>query len=61
MPLSLVVLCGLKHAAKRSETDAVQMWRDKKKRDRVYGPADRVQAADNGMKGMTEVENKHFR
>ena len=38
-----------------------QMWRDNRKRDRLYGAADPVQAADNGMKGMTELENKHFR
>lgn len=37
------------------------MWRDNKRRDRVYGPADPVLSADNGMKGMTEKQNSHFR
>jgi cyanate permease len=37
------------------------MWYDNKRRDRVYGEADPVIAADNGMKGMTEIENTHFR
>lgn len=37
------------------------MWLDNKKRDRVHGPADPTIAADNGMKGMTENENIHFR
>ncbi|KAK8846885.1 hypothetical protein IAR55_005975 [Kwoniella newhampshirensis] len=37
------------------------LWRDNKKRDTKYGPADPVLAADNGMKGMTEQENTHFR
>jgi hypothetical protein len=34
------------------------MWSDNKRRDRVNGPADPVLAADNGMKGMTEIESK---
>jgi hypothetical protein len=37
------------------------MWRDNKVRDRKHGPADNAIAADNGMKGMTEKENIHFR
>ena len=37
------------------------MWRDNKVRDRKYGPADNAISADNGMKGMTEKENTHFR
>jgi len=37
------------------------MWRENKRRDRVYGPANPLQAADNGMKGMTESENTDFR
>lgn len=37
------------------------MWRDNKVRDRKHGPADPAIAADNGMKGMTENENIHFR
>ncbi|KAJ9103387.1 hypothetical protein QFC19_004486 [Naganishia cerealis] len=37
------------------------MWRSNKKRDAQYGPADPVKAADNGMAGMTEDENIHFR
>lgn len=37
------------------------MWLDNKRRDRVHGPADPTIAADNGMKGMTENENIHFR
>jgi hypothetical protein len=37
------------------------MWRDNKVRDKKYGPADPVISADNGMKGMTENENTHFR
>ncbi|KAJ9124852.1 hypothetical protein QFC24_002781 [Naganishia onofrii] len=37
------------------------MWRSNKKRDAEYGPADPVKAADNGMAGMTEDENIHFR
>lgn len=39
----------------------LQMWRSNKKRDAQYGPADPVKAADNGMAGMTEDENKDFR
>ncbi|ORX33310.1 major facilitator superfamily domain-containing protein [Kockovaella imperatae] len=38
----------------------IYMWRENRKRDRE-GPADPVQAADNGMRGMTERENRHFR
>jgi hypothetical protein len=34
------------------------MWRENKRRDRVDGPADPVLAADNGMKGMTEIESE---
>ncbi|WVR07058.1 hypothetical protein IAU60_004097 [Kwoniella sp. DSM 27419] len=37
------------------------MWRSNKKRDAKFGPADPVISADNGMKGMTEDENTHFR
>ncbi|KAJ9114603.1 hypothetical protein QFC22_005476 [Naganishia vaughanmartiniae] len=37
------------------------MWRSNKKRDAEHGPADPVKAADNGMAGMTEDENIHFR
>lgn len=39
----------------------LQMWRDNKVRDKKYGPANPDLAADNGMKGMTEKENTHFR
>ena len=34
------------------------MWRENKRRDRVNGPSDPVLAADNGMKGMTEIESE---
>lgn len=37
------------------------MWRDNKRRDEKYGQADPLISADNGMKGMTENENTHFR
>jgi hypothetical protein len=37
------------------------MWRDNKVRDKKYGPADARMSADNGMNGMTEKENIHFR
>lgn len=37
------------------------MWRDNKVRDKKYGPADPRISADNGMQGMTENENTHFR
>ncbi|WRT66392.1 uncharacterized protein IL334_003348 [Kwoniella shivajii] len=39
----------------------VYMWRSNKTRDKKYGPADPVLSADNGMKGMSENENIHFR
>jgi hypothetical protein len=34
------------------------MWHENKRRDKVYGLADPVLAADNGMKGMTENESE---
>lgn len=37
------------------------MYRENKRRDRVHGVADPLQAADNGMRGQTENENVHFR
>lgn len=37
------------------------MWRSNKKRDAEYGPADAQKAADAGMQGLTEDENKDFR
>jgi hypothetical protein len=34
------------------------MWYENKRRNRVYGEPDPVIAADNGMKGMTEIESE---
>lgn len=34
------------------------MWYENKRRNRVYGEPDPVLAADNGMKGMTEIESE---
>jgi hypothetical protein len=38
-----------------------QMLRSNRARDVKYGPADPQIAADNGMHGMTEKHNTHFR
>ena len=37
------------------------MLMSNRKRDRTHGEADPKIAADNGMKGMTEDDNVHFR
>lgn len=37
------------------------MWRENKRRDRVYGPADEKKAAEAGMHGVTDKKNKDFR
>jgi hypothetical protein len=34
------------------------MWYENKRRNKVYGEPDPVMAADNGMKGMTEIESE---
>jgi hypothetical protein len=37
------------------------MYLDNIKRDRLYGPADPKKAAEEGMKNLTERQNKDFR
>ena len=38
-----------------------QMLRSNRSRDKQYGPADPKISADNGMQGMTDKYNTHFR
>lgn len=39
----------------------IYMWRSNVRRDKKYGPADPVAAADAGMRGETESQSKNFR
>ena len=40
---------------------AVYMFVENKRRDRVYGPANKAASDEAGMQDITEFENKDFR